>query len=113
MNTDQIRDKEFERKAVAVAMLHELDTERAWEWLNRFSDNGNFFDSDELDQIFKEFAPKTNGKATIHNFTDDQIRNIRACRKAGMSLKQLAHEFGCSKALISKIARGIIYKEVK
>ena len=41
------------------------------------------------------------------------VREIRAKRTAGISLKVLAAEYGCSIPLISKIARRVIYKEIK
>jgi hypothetical protein len=113
MNADQIRDKAMEREAIAVDLLNKADTKRAWEFLNLYSDNGNFLEDDDVDKIIAEFGPKGTKDATNHNFTEVQVRNIRACRKSGVSLKILAAEYGCSKALISKIARGLIYKGVK
>jgi muconolactone delta-isomerase len=113
MNADQIRDKAMEREAIAVDLLSKADTKRAWEFLNLYSDNGNFLEDDDVDQIIAEFGPKGIKDATIHNFTDTQVCDIRNRRKAGISLKILASEYGCSKALISKIARGLIYKGVK
>lgn len=54
-----------------------------------------------------------NVSTNYHNFTAADIRSIRQLRNSGLSLKLIAHQYKCSIALVSKIARHQIYKDIK
>lgn len=47
------------------------------------------------------------------NLSSVEVREIRLKRSNGDSLKLLAAEYGLSQAMISKIARKLVYKHVK
>lgn len=52
--------------------------------------------------------------SVYHNFSVQDIRDIRTQRNLKkLSLKYLAAKYQCSQGLISKIARGLVYKHVK